>query len=74
MTDGQTDRRTDGQTDRQTDRQTDGRTDESDLIGRCPTNVERSISCLIIKCVSHINRSRDNSQHLNVIRNLKSKN
>ena len=70
MTDGQTDRRTDGQT----DRQTDGRTDESDLIGRCPTNVERSISCLILKCVSHINRSTDNSQHLNVIRNLKSKN
>ena len=57
------------------DRRTDRETDESDLIGRCPTNVERSIiSGLIIKCVSHINRSRDNNQHLNVIRNLKSKN
>ena len=72
--DRRTDEQTDRQTDRQTDGRTDGRTDESDLIGRCPTNVERSISCLIIKCVSHINRSRDNSQHLNVIRNLKSKN
>ena len=32
----------DGRTDGQMDGQMDGQTDDSDFIGRCPTNIERS--------------------------------
>ena len=41
----------DGRTDGEKDRQTDRQTDESDFIGRCSSNVERSKSIFFIKAL-----------------------